>query len=278
MNYRRILDERLKAYFDQHEVSDEDIQSSIQLVRKESDSSYPFPQRSYKYIFYFLDLIDELKVNNAIFPFETFRDIQDQLKKQWAGYMYERLTDKQAEVSDSTIKELSERTERIESLLKSLATKASGEKGTIKFDTDKIAGDLAQSSLEEAQEILSNCLFDIIYDSYENERGFITEPLTQRQVVSWLESLGPLLKKYKWSKTIPFTSLWPNFKSQFYPSRELDVMYKSIFKLYSLYSSLPADERMLFANTVLLKLERIIRPETDNQPGFPSIEDDDIPF
>jgi hypothetical protein len=281
LNYRRALDEKLKAYFDQNEVVEDDIQYAVQTIRKEFDDVYPFPQRSYRYIFYFLDLINELKSNNAIFPFETFKDIQDQLRKQWAGYMYERLSDKRSEANETTIKEISERIDRIETLLKSLVTKATAEKGTIKLDIEKIAGDLAKTNLEEAQELVSESLNDIMYDSYEDVRGIITEYLTQEKVTKWLDGLEGLLRKYKWSKTIPFTSLWPDFHFRYYTRREQEIMYKSISKLYALYSGLPKEEQLLLANTVLLLLGQIIKPDADKQTEKPTgsdIEDDEIPF
>jgi len=87
--YKKALEKELKEYFKKNDIKDQNkVEKKVIGIRTKFDSSYYFAQEQYKFIFYFLDIIYNLRINNARFIYENFEDIKAQLKKQWAGYIY----------------------------------------------------------------------------------------------------------------------------------------------------------------------------------------------
>lgn len=72
-------------------------------------------------IFEFIDEVRNSPVNNGIFPFDFARDIQDILRKQWAGMMFDFLTkirvQKELEIAKGLIGNLTLASKKTEELL-----------------------------------------------------------------------------------------------------------------------------------------------------------------
>ncbi len=275
-NFRRHLDQMLKEYFDKNEVSDKAMPEAIQTVRSAVDEAYPFAQAAYRYIFYFLDEISDLKVNNAILPFEAFSDITEQLKRQWAGLMYEALASSRS-VSSSVVQEVTGRLNGFEKILRQLVSSKKEEAtGEISLNIEAISKSLAPAELEQAQEIVESSTRSITHDGRGQARGLITEDIDHKKILTWLDSLGPLLKNYKWAKTILFEEVLGGMRAglRYYTKRDREIPTWQIMRLHGLYQNLPKKERESFARSVLLKLRAIVQPERDR----PSGGGEDIPF
>lgn len=81
-----------------------------------------YPNADDTKIFQFIDEVRKSPYNNAIFPFSDFRDIESYLKKQWAGMVYNFLTNQieTRKVSD-LFEEIHAATEKIEYYTKQVA-------------------------------------------------------------------------------------------------------------------------------------------------------------
>lgn len=72
-------------------------------------------------IFDFIDEVRKNTINNALIPFVNFNDIESYLKKQWAGMMFNFLTQKiEKEKLKETLTEISTMNERIQMLSKQI--------------------------------------------------------------------------------------------------------------------------------------------------------------
>lgn len=73
-------------------------------------------------IFGFIDQVRKNSINNAIFPFSDFKDIESYLKKQWAGMMYNFLTNKiETKKVTDLFEEIHRATDKIEYYTKQVA-------------------------------------------------------------------------------------------------------------------------------------------------------------
>lgn len=280
-NYRRVLERILNNYFETNDVDDQEIQVVKDKLRDELDSKYFFPHDSYKYIFKFLDIINDLNINNAIFEYQTAEDIQNTLRKQWAGYIYEQLSNRNKEsnfLMTKTINEMMSKINSIDKLLNGLLTQPISD-GKLDLDIGGFYNQFNLNKLEDSQQILSDTINDIIYEStyngYEEHeryeaRGKITEELTQEKIITWLDTLDTILKKFKWSKTISFNDIFSIFRRYEY-SWFAQIDFKTIFTLHNLYNiakSNPEDKDS-FSLTIYKRLKSI--EELDSI-------DEEIPF
>jgi len=119
-NYRRASAKHVQKYFAANKVQDDQIQSVKGNLKQEFDSTYPFPQDAYRYIFYFLEIIHGLDLNNAVFPFESFEDVRDTLRKQWAGFVHDALT-KERTVAMEQVEALALKLDKIEYQMRLIA-------------------------------------------------------------------------------------------------------------------------------------------------------------
>jgi len=83
-----------------------------------------FPSIDNVKIFDFIDEVRKSALNNAIFPFRNFSDIESYLRKQWAGMMYEFLgqqnNEKTAKITNRLLDDLSLAARKSEELMKIL--------------------------------------------------------------------------------------------------------------------------------------------------------------
>jgi len=262
-NFKKSLNDNIKQYFGKHDVPDKDIVKTVKKLRREWDATYPFPCLSYRYIFHFIDLIDDLKINNAVFPFETFINIKDMLRKQWAGYMYERLTSTQ-NVPLKLAEKYFSKIDNLEKIIQKLLTTKSEQEGHISIDINEVSGNIAYSQLEKAQEVLEQSLNIIMINEYGEDRGELIGYIDKENILKWLESLDAVISTYKWAKTIPFEKILSYFKCRFYTRRDREVPLAEIIKLNGLFKNLPKKEYDSFAETILLKLGPYIKPDEES--------------
>lgn len=126
-------------------------------------------------IFLFIDEVRKNNHNNAIYPFSDFRDIENYLKKQWAGMMYSFLTDNiETKKVASLFEEIHSATDKIEYYTKQVALNVGDKLTNVLIKCyEQIAGDGTVQNLKAVWEIKVNpytivqyeCLDDICNQS-----------------------------------------------------------------------------------------------------------------
>jgi hypothetical protein len=103
------------VYNEHHVYTDNKTNSDVDLKK------FKFPAVDSIAIFDFIDEVRGKTVNNALVPFRDFGDIENYLRQQWAGMMFEFLTSRnqQKRVAD-TLATLAEMNSRIEMLSKQI--------------------------------------------------------------------------------------------------------------------------------------------------------------
>lgn len=297
VSYRKALEKDLKSYFEKKDIkSEEEAKKKSEGLRKEFDEKYPFLKNSYKYIFYFLDIIYGLKVNNARFVFENFENIKEQLKKQWAGFMYNQLVNERLEKSiDSSnkyLKEICDKVDKIDKMLRTsfIEDRSKDKEDIISFDVKKIKKSIKTIGIEKSIEILDNALERIVEEistgsnlGFKYRRGTITEEITRKKIIEWLGNIEDILKKYKWSKTISFTELFSNFSLKYYKNINDTILRKDIEDIYNIYMKVPSKDINSFASSVQKKIEILYEKTSDGEVDSKSesveeFKDEDIPF
>lgn len=275
-NYTRARNEVFTNHFQENDVDDKSVKSVKQELRKDFDEQYHFPQTQYKYIFYFLDLINELETNNAVFPFETFEDIKNALLVQWAGLMYDSL-ERRSKVPASSISSLEAKIDKIESYMSKLLESKESQEETSKiiFDFNKFTSSIEIDQLEALKEKINQLVTSIFYDEepwegYTLRGGFYNKP-TLDWAKKWITRLPNLIKKYKWSRTIKFTELFKGEGLFFFEQRQ-HIPYKVIFEFNLLYNNMSSEEKDALLTTLIEKAE-VRKPSPPKPPS-----DDDIPF
>jgi hypothetical protein len=285
-NYQKALNQNLAEYFRKNPPTDLELETQKLKLHSQFDQRYPFPQTAYKYIFRFMDEISSLNKNNAVFEYETFDEIKSQLKKQWAGYLYDRLTeskeDSARKESEITFEEIKSKLSILENLLAdSVKNRKEGSSG-LAISLDSVEKSLVLDQLKSAQELLENSingiLYEFDYNDYPSDRLAFKKKLTLEAIVSWLESLEGKVATFKWSRTIPTEELFIGIECKFYENRS-EVDLESVIKLNALFKSLAAGERESFSKVVLVKLAKLQATPTPAADDFdPHAYEDDIPF
>lgn len=279
-NYKRALDKVILKHFQENDILDNEVESVKNTLKMNFDVNYHFPYESYKYVFYFLDIIHELKENNAISPFESFADIKDHLRKQWAGFMYESLSRKD-KVITNIIQPLEVKIDRLEkSLNKLIDSKTETADNKLTFDISSLTRETNLENLEEIQNKINNLLYDIRWfdfwtedgDNVIGQRVYFNKRFTDKITSNWLESLKSLTQSYKWSKQIHVENIFQGFPISKYNKWNFDVAYKTLFELYTLYNSLETNDKEGFIKTVSQELNKNYEKPT------PSEEDEGLPF
>ncbi len=245
-------------------------------IKKEFNETYPFPQDSYKYVFYFLDIINSLSINNAIINFETFSDIKNGLKKQWSGFLYESLT-KQNMISVDVIKEFSSKIDRIDAQIKSIVDSRVGnigDKSKITFSVDKLLNEIKLEDLGKLQEKIDIAMKGILFLSTYPRIRF-REKFTNDTAEKWLKNLDTLIENYKWSKVIDINVLFDlktiGVNYVWFSSRN-EVPYSILLDLSSIYKQLSAKDKSPFHITIKDQLNKAYEAEPEKK------EEDDLPF
>ncbi|MBI0398019.1 DUF4062 domain-containing protein [Cyclobacterium marinum] len=279
-NYKRALDKKTLNYFQNHDVPDDETNEKKTHIKVDFDKNYHFPYDSYRYVFYFLEIIYEQKENNAVNTFENYTDIKESLKRQWAGFMYESLTRKEKNVS-SLIQPIESKIDRIEkNISKLFESKTANEENKLSFDLTVLTRENNLENLKSIQEKIHQLLNDIIYYSDSTEEGqatsgqriFFDKRIEFELAKVWMQELDILISSFKWSKFIHVETVFKDFPIHSYDKWYNEVSYTTLFELNSLYKSLKAEDKNNLANTVMNELNKNI---IDNPL---SLEDDILPF
>ncbi|MDF0694387.1 DUF4062 domain-containing protein [Aquirufa ecclesiirivi] len=288
-NYKRALEKEILSYFQKNEVSDEKTLEVKAQIKTKFDKSYYFPYESYKYVFYFLEIVYEQKENNAINTFETFIDIKDSLRKQWAGFMYESLTRKEKNVT-SLIQPIENKIDKIEkSISKLIESKIIDNENKLSFDLTALSRENNLENLESIQDKINQLLnavrnYEILTDDGEEHSGqrvYFDKQFTGELTKTWLDSLKVLTQSFKWSKFIHVQTVFKGFPISKYNKWYNEISYKTLFELYTLYNSLVDEDKINLTNTVSEELNKNYEKPLASPPTPKLLinpPDDDLPF
>lgn len=278
-NYKRALNRILTKYFSENDVTDDKINETKKNIKKDFDLKYHFPFDSYKYIFHFLEIIYELKENNARYQFEAFNDIKESLRKQWSGLIYEALVKKENR-SSALMLPLENKLEKIENLLnRLLESKVSSMDDNVTFDLKILDKEKKNEIFENLKDRISNLMTDILYatdyDSWGMERHIgrqqLSEKITSEMAKAWLDSLTYIKKTYKWSKSIDTSIIFKGFPIYRIDQIYSEVDFSTISELESIYTKMSPDEKETLSNTVCQEINRVVMKNM-------SIDPDNLPF
>lgn len=297
-NYRRFLEEKYTEYYSKNEVTEERKESINSSIKKDLDRKYHFAKKSYKYVFHFLDSINELNLNNSYFEFENSEDIKFNIKKQFAGYLYNALKHTQEKLIDKigVEKKTLDKLEQFEKVLTSLADslKDSNQQQAINLSTFINVAEV--SELADLREQFDNSAQDVfcyfVQGNYYNEedhyvpRVAFTEDLRNdagfTKISKWVNSLKDFVNTYKWTQNISSEIVFSEF------SCKLNKMYSNIplyalERLAALYELDP--EKNSFIKSIQSKFIPLIEQEENTSIATSafyaptaSIQSDDVPF
>jgi hypothetical protein len=119
------------SVYSEHNVYNENLRNNKKI--KPSDISYPSVD-SIK-VFEFIDEVRKSSVNNAIVPFKDFTDIESYLKKQWAGMLFNFLTENinEKKITD-TLGEIKKMNDKIEYLSERILISIGKETATLTIE------------------------------------------------------------------------------------------------------------------------------------------------
>lgn len=284
-NYRRFLVQKYSEYFNSNSVPEPDIQKVKENIKNKVDSDYPFSHDSYKHIFKFFDVISELNMNNAILTFETSTDIQEQLKKQWAGFFYDGLLNYKKESSNNSKdinNEVILKIDKIEKLIGALL-KEDKQNGKISIDINNYKNAINYSEIEQYQDIFQKTVNELLFNEHsnydDNRRGKFTEKITEDATILWMNSLENILQKNVWSKTIPFLTVFNTFKCEQF-EEDAYIPYKALLSFYNLYHRIEDNQRNSFIESLAERLRKLEDGEINapEEAAFTIEEDEDLPF
>lgn len=275
-NYRKYLEKKYNEFFKKNEI--ENPENEKIKIKKEVDAIYPFPKDSYKYIFAFLDEINELKIGNAYYKFENSIDIKDNLKKQWAFFMQESIRKYCEDVKEKDEKdELKDISKKLHQVYETISSLVKTEDSGDKLSIESLLKVVEVNNLTEIQERLSEILNSIfIYNLYTTTPYTIelSELPNFDEIKSWLDSLKDILKSFKWSEKIKLKDLFKEANFQFSNIMDtISVPYKDILELYKFYESSKADEKA-FINRITDMLEETVVAYSQ----APVFDEDEFPF
>jgi len=281
-NYKRALNKKFLVHFQEKNIPDNEVGAEKRKIKLEFDKTYPFPYDSYSYVFHFLDIIHEIKdgSSNAYNTFESFADIKDSLKKQWAGFMYESLTKKKKRDTNE-FKILNDSIKHIDSNIKKLLESKVQSKDTLmSFDVSELSKSVDLNKLLDLQQKVSRILdsifcsefYNIDNDEYEYVPivWFNVQP-TDAKVAAWLKYITDIVNDYKWSKSIQITTVFKSMNISRYLRDHSEINYEDVLELSSIYNSIPEEEKSNFVKTVVQRFVNAFE-----KPEVP--EDDDVPF
>lgn len=276
-NYRKYLEKKYNEFFKRNEI--ENPENEKIKIKREVDAIYPFPKDSYKYIFAFLDEINELKIGNAYYKFENSIDIKENLKKQWAFFMQESIRKYCEDVKEKDEKdELKDISKKLHQVYETISSLVKLEDTGDKLSIESLLKVVEVNNLTEIQERLSEILNSIFIDN----DIFSTPPYTIElfqipnidEIKSWLDSLKDILKSFKWSEKIKLKDLFKEAHFKFSSIMENEsVAYKNILELYKFYEGSKADEEA-FINRIVYALE----PTVIVYDHVTTFDEDEFPF
>ncbi|MBX9597352.1 MAG: DUF4062 domain-containing protein [Burkholderiales bacterium] len=286
-NYRRFLDAEYQRYFSVNLVDDADQENKKAKLKYDFDSTYMFPVDSYRYVFFFLDQINELRLGNSYHEFENSEDIQRSLKQQWAGYLEQSLKsfrDKPVVKQDLERRSF-EKLEQVEKLITSLAETLKSQNESLNKSLLSDFVNLAEiSKLEDVQKVFDECVQNILYQDESNDpfeinlqpRVSFEEIITEDSIKQWVEHLVTLANTHKWSQVISINPLFSEFEYKYWKTR-MDVPIKFVMQLASIYEK--SEDKQGVIKTLEDKFGKLVDYKgIRNKQAQSDISSDDIPF
>ena len=285
-NYKKALDKSLKKYLDNNDIMKDKIDEAINNFIIEYNLKYQFPQESYKFIFNFLDVIYDLKTNNAIITYESFEDIKNSLRKQWAGFMYDSIS-KERTVSINVVEKLGVKLERIENQIKLLTVgKADNKKdlSKITIDLTNLANEINIGEFTKIKDDIHHALSELLEEEIDSINGYYTESridinekVDSDNIREWLISLEVIVNKYKWAKFVSLIKVFELLGVKYsYNKHNLNIKYDLILNFYNLYHVTKENFSEEDVNGLIL-----VMAEKFNElyvPEVAKVTEDDVPF
>ncbi len=219
-NYLNALKKFIAQKLDKKSVNEEEYEETIQRLKEQFMSVYFYPQESYKNIFNFLDLVYSLESNNVILPYESFDDIKDSLRKQWAGFMYDSIEGMRT-VSKSMFDGVSKKMDKIEHQLKVLIesqSQTNQKEGKVNVDLQKLISEQSLEDFDKLREKIFSVVNDLLieYDWNNNEIARISfnKKVELSSFKSWIDNLSQTVLKFKWAKTVDANYLFKDLIEQ----------------------------------------------------------------
>lgn len=258
-NYRRT---KAQAYAKNFQQSKKEIDEAD--FTEEYNKTYPFPQESYKYIFKFLEITENLNKNNAIYTFESFDEIKSSLKKQWAALFYEALKQVQT-LSQFSLSDIEKKLSKIESHIELIAKNPDKKQPNDKANPT-LSEEISKEQKINLQEKISHLLDIFFKDGKNNRIRAIQKKATENDAESIFNRVEDLLKKYKLSKTIPINEILEPLPEFSYYTTNAEIPYSSLQGLVTIKNILPPDDISAFYAEFLKRINSY--PEMDNEIPF----------
>ncbi|WP_082936819.1 DUF4062 domain-containing protein [Pseudomonas citronellolis] len=258
-NYRRS---KAKAYASNYETSKKDI-SEIEFT-EDYNKTYPFPQDSYRHIFKFLSLVEDLNTNNAYYTFESFDEIKNSLKKQWAALFYDALKSTR-NINQLSLTNIEGKLDKIESYIELIA-KDTENKPSREKNKKTLSAEINKDHIQNIQEELSRLLDYFFMSGKSNRIRAIHQPITNNDAIAIFSNIEELLKKYKLSKVIPIQDILSPLPDFYWFTPHAEISYNALQSLLSLRNSLPEDDR------------QALYTEFSRRMNLHPLADDEIPF
>jgi hypothetical protein len=289
-NYLTALKKYIAENLITEDLNDEDYQKIITNLKEEFRKIYFYPQESYKYIFNFLDLIYGLDSNNAIIPYESFDDIKNSLRKQWAGFMYDSI-EKDKNVSIKIINNVEKKIDKIELQLRKLIEnqiKNENPEKSISLDLKTLVSEQYQQDFQELKEKIDNLLNSILkeynewgHESYNRIR--LKGKIKIEELKSWVFNLKELTFKYKWTSSISAEIIFETLKSKIIIKDGISEIPTNATIQFSnllgeLESNLTSEEYENLIESILLEINKLFYTVTVVKKIETTSEPDDLPF
>lgn len=208
-----------------------------------------YPSSDSTKIFEFIDEVRRNVTNNAIFSFRDFSDMETYLKKQWAGMMYDflsnRLEEKHSKTTINLLENLSIATKKTEEILKLVARQNQSSGSTIEDEIENI--ERINSAAKQISKIIS------LWDMKEYFKNI--SPNEFSELIDKSNTYFDFILSLPGAIEIITESAVGSIKSDvFIESKESDGMYFAIFTGLT-------DKQLNELNKTLLTLKEMTRDD-----------------
>jgi hypothetical protein len=283
-NYKKLLNKHIEKSLE-HDVqyTDEDIDR----IRTIFGKTYMFPEDSYRYIFRFLDILNEPKTNNGIETFDSFNDIREHLRKQWSGLVYDYLM-KNKIVGLNELAIVNGKLTSIDIKLNKLVKSMSSDKPS-KTSIKRLANEINLEEIEQIKKQIFDSLNSLLYNDNDDEfsehrRVIFREKWDEEKTKKWIDTLNSIVLKYRWSKYVSVQKIFNNINYVFYRINQ-DVDYNSVFLFNKAYNDVrensSEDDFSVFISTITDELNKqyeIDESKKTNEDKLSEVTSDDVPF
>ena len=234
--------------------SDHNVYTTNKKTNPDIVNKINYPSIDNQKIFDFIDEVRKKVLNNSIFAFKDFSDMETYLKKQWAGMMYDFLIDrhhkKTTDTTNSLLNNLSIATQKSEELIKVLL------KSSKVDDVDKTIEEI--NNKVEAENFIKLILNKFKIDKLENTT---IEELEKLELVDewykFVESINNFYTTTQENDGEVFEVLWSldggqGYGIADYVDGEIDYTYDSkMQKPYEAFKKLDKETRKIILTKLI---------------------------